>query len=242
MQWKCIQIINFHGLFRNALRCRKLVPVEYPLQYTSFAIYIKVLFHLWLWKQHNMKTILTLLQEKIRNVITHSLVHVHVLYMYNDSNPMALSTVPIETETDFPPHAVQPRELWHHSNIDNSTYQQGKMQDVWKMTQICDNRTNRCDVGSLYWDSNPTHLTWNSDLFHSTIVRKQINLISSIGGAKFMTVIHWSCKGITMGWHTFKKPQSSNDIWFADHRTGRQIPSLSKYVILICCLFLCLEA
>ena len=28
-----IQIINFHGLFRNALRCRKLVPAEYWCPY-----------------------------------------------------------------------------------------------------------------------------------------------------------------------------------------------------------------
>ena len=28
-----IQIMNFHGLFRNALRCRKLVPAEYWCPY-----------------------------------------------------------------------------------------------------------------------------------------------------------------------------------------------------------------
>ena len=36
-----IQIINFHGLFRNALRCRKLVPAEYWCPYGTliFQIY-----------------------------------------------------------------------------------------------------------------------------------------------------------------------------------------------------------
>ena len=31
-----IQIINFHGLFCNALRCRILVPVEYMYQYGTY--------------------------------------------------------------------------------------------------------------------------------------------------------------------------------------------------------------
>ena len=39
-----IQIINFHGLFRNALRCRKtgacriLVPLRYPLVSTTACV------------------------------------------------------------------------------------------------------------------------------------------------------------------------------------------------------------
>ena len=34
-----IQIIHFHGLFCNALRCRKLVPVEYWCSYGTVHVH-----------------------------------------------------------------------------------------------------------------------------------------------------------------------------------------------------------
>ena len=40
-----IQIIKFHGLFHNALRCRKLVPVEYWCPYGIYNMLLAYYSH-----------------------------------------------------------------------------------------------------------------------------------------------------------------------------------------------------